>query len=250
MCYLCRAPSRTRHGASPHKSSSHPFECVATNNGLVTMNMPGTSSLTTFTNNGVFLLSGTGTGSASWNGGAVGNSYAFINAGNIDLRSGGTFTINTLDATTTGFSNTTAGLVVITNGATFKVGRSTSGWGGDTPVNMGTMVMSNGTFQTSDGAAGTTLDQSRLFKNAGTIVVQGRANLTNLWQSTLLNAGSLVITNDNTVLQLGTASTVNWFTNAATGTIILATNGTVASLVATNGPSPNQFSNLGTIKGQ
>lgn len=210
--------------------------------------VPNTGGLVAFTNAGTFLLTNAATGSATFQSGfAGGNSYGFINSGNIIASSGGSLIINSGDATTSGFSNTASGTIIITNGSLLRVTRSATGWGGDTAVNMGTMILSNGTFQT--GTAGA-LDQSQVFKNAGTIVIQGQANVTNLWQNTLLNAGSLFITNNNAVLQIGTATTVNWITNSATGVIVLGTNGTSGSLVATNGASGNQFSNLGTIQGQ
>jgi hypothetical protein len=210
--------------------------------------MPNTTGQQAFTNAGTFLLIGAGSGSATFESGfSGGNSYGLVNSGSIVLSSGGTLIINSADATTMGFSNTASGSIIITNGSLFRIDRTATGWtnaGSAQAVNMGTMILSNGTFQT---ALAGSLNQAELFQNSGTILVQGAANVTNLWQSTLLNAGTILITNNNDVLQIGTASTVGQFTNAATGYIFLGTNGASGSLVATN---VGNMSNLGTIQGQ
>jgi hypothetical protein len=220
--------------------------------GAVSIFMPNVAGLNSFTNAGTFILTGTASGVGTFESGfgAGNNNYGFVNSGTILAAGGGTLIINTSDANSLGFSNTASGTIVITNGSLLRLDRTAGAWtnANSAPaVNMGLMILSNATFQTATAG---TLDQSRLFENAGTILIQGQSNVTNLWQSTLLNAGTILITNNNAVLQLGTANTVNWFTNSATGNILLGANGASGSLVATNGATGGQFSNLGTLRGQ
>jgi hypothetical protein len=242
--------SATAGSALLSQNGTFEFLAASGSGNPPSMNMPGVSGLNAFTNNGTFLLTGSAAGSATWNGGGGSSFYGLINAGTIDLRNGGTLILNSGDATVIGFSNTAAGTMFLTNSSQtyFWINRTATGWGGDTAVNAGLIVLSNGVFQT---AASGSLDQSRFFRNTGTIQVLGsNGPVTNYFQATLQNAGTILITNQNGVLQLGTASTVKWFTNSAAGTIRLGANGAVGALVATNGASGTQFSNLGIIQGQ
>jgi len=208
-----------------------------------------------FTNAGTFVVSA---GNATFETGFGANNlnWGFVNAGAIlATNSGSTFFVNAGQAYYNAFSNAVGGTIVISNGATVAIQRTTAAWDltgtgsgfnanvDSNVVNSGNILLNNGTFALMDSTSGN-VTLTNYFRNAGTISVVG--SQTGYIAGAMTQLGTLALTNNLSVLSyLGT----NAMTNS--GTILLGANGSVATMIASNiGAHGNSLFNTGTIEGQ
>jgi len=185
-----------------------------------------------------------------------GSSSGLGNFGTIlATNNGSTFYIDSGNAYGNAFSNAVGGSIVVSNGATVAIQRSTAAWdlagsgagfnaNVDTNVvNMGNILLNNGTFTMLDATSGQ-VTLTNYFRNAGTISVVG--GQTGYVIGAMSQMGTLALTNNLSVLSYGGT---NAMTNS--GTILLGANGAVATMIASNiGAHGNSLFNSGTIQGQ
>jgi hypothetical protein len=211
--------------------------------GSATFLMGGNvGGLVQFTNSATGVLTGRGTFDFGYGSGQ--NNYGLVNEGTIAVGffGAGDLAVHTRTAQALSFSNAPTGTVVIQGGRAFRVARDASAWtasGTHIPVNAGTFILDNGTFQTADATA---LNASRRFINSGTIFVRTGGGT---WEAGLENRGTIFVTNNNAVFHMiGTTL----LTNTATGNIFLGgINDAVGTMRATN---VGTFINLGRMEGR
>ncbi|MCS7049086.1 MAG: hypothetical protein NZ483_07315, partial [Verrucomicrobiae bacterium] len=205
--------------------------------------IPNASGLAAFTNVGAFVLTGAATGSATFQSGfgSGQNNYGFVNSGTIVVGSGGTLVFNSANAFVIGFSNTSAGVIIISNNSDMVIRRDASAWnGGDVVVTAGRIILNDGTLVTADGGGA---DATRMIRNLGTISTEAQS--TNTLRTSVQNFGLIALTNALSELRFAGTGTAS--ANASGGTIEVRDG---SRLILTNLPAGTSlnFTNAGTIR--
>lgn len=233
--------SATAGGPTLGQQGSFQFNPGASAQSLI--HMPNVTGLAAFTNTGTFLLTGAATGSATFQSGygSGGNNYGFVNSGSIVVGSGGTLVFNSANAFLIGFSNTSAGVIIISNNSDMVIRRDATAWnGGDVVVTAGRIILNDGTLITADGGGA---DATRMIRNLGTISTEAQS--TNTLRTSVQNLGLIAVTNALSELRFAGTGTAS--ANASGGTIEVREG---SRLILTNLASNTSlnFTNAGTIR--